>query len=475
MGIPYSGGPNVYTEFLSYGRDVLIDNWADALVDAGWAKVAYPAYGIWRPTGNPSNGNTVTIDSLVYTFRTSINNATEREVLIGADKAETMLHLSQCINDSGVGKGTEYSSATTAHPTCTAGVPTATTLTVSVVAGGGASNLVALDNSGTGNWDWAIARCGGWMMTSAKTPQGLRMKFLINWDSGGSVSWVSFQAMDTAESTPLQPLAGSSNFLACTVSPGQTCKLIAGPYQFALFSPGSTDWACDVEAGVPYLYPYLTAPVILGASNESPIILEFATPHGRLNGDQVFNAECEGNTAANGLWTITYIDTTHYSLDDSVGNGTYVANSGRSGALGKTISRCIWVAVRGSGAAQTGLRSYMTAPDNTAHGGVLACVNDQAFLNTSARSLELNPPMKDWYGGRGVITEAQLALQTSSGGPLELVGALWDAFVTNKQYTLDLEAGPYDGHTWHNFTSPAMTLNLSSALYQGSLFFMIPS
>jgi hypothetical protein len=62
---------------------------------------------------------------------------------------------------------------------------------------------------------------------------------------------------------------------------------------------------------------------IASSTNASPIVVTTAAPHGfsALGGDTV---EVEGhlvNTAANGLWQITWVDTTHFSLNGSTGNG----------------------------------------------------------------------------------------------------------------------------------------------------------
>lgn len=68
---------------------------------------------------NPADGDTVTIGTSIYTFRTAINNANVGEVLIGAKVDDSFFNLTQAIN-GGSGSGTLYSSATTANPSVTA-------------------------------------------------------------------------------------------------------------------------------------------------------------------------------------------------------------------------------------------------------------------------------------------------------------------------------------------------------------------
>jgi hypothetical protein len=63
---------------------------------------------------------------------------------------------------------------------------------------------------------------------------------------------------------------------------------------------------------------------ILGASDESPIIIETDSDPGYITAQSVVVDGVLGNTAANGLWnSITKIDSTHYSLDGSTGSGEY--------------------------------------------------------------------------------------------------------------------------------------------------------
>jgi len=69
---------------------------------------------------------------------------------------------------------------------------------------------------------------------------------------------------------------------------------------------------------------------ISGASNATPIVIT-STAHGRSSGDVVLIKDVAGNTAANGIWTVTKINDNSYSLNSSTGNGTYT--SGGTGYL----------------------------------------------------------------------------------------------------------------------------------------------
>lgn len=65
----------------------------------------------------------------------------------------------------------------------------------------------------------------------------------------------------------------------------------------------------------------LARPVI-GATNATPIWVT-AKGHGLATGNQVTVSEVEGNTAANGIWTVAVVDADSFFLNGSAGNGNY--------------------------------------------------------------------------------------------------------------------------------------------------------
>jgi hypothetical protein len=88
----------------------------------GYNQRAHVTWQFNSPTSVPSNGATITVDGQTYTFATSINNSLANQILIGPTPVgNTVVNAVHAINDDGVGKGTLYSSATTAHPTFSAG------------------------------------------------------------------------------------------------------------------------------------------------------------------------------------------------------------------------------------------------------------------------------------------------------------------------------------------------------------------
>lgn len=93
----------------------------------------------------PSDGDTVTIRGVTYTFRTALSSpAQKNEVLIGVSAAVALDNLKIAINASGGTEGVEYSVGTTAHPYVTAETNTNTTQVVQAKDYGTYANKFAL-------------------------------------------------------------------------------------------------------------------------------------------------------------------------------------------------------------------------------------------------------------------------------------------------------------------------------------------
>ncbi len=88
---------------------------------------------------------------------------------------------------------------------------------------------------------------------------------------------------------------------------------------------------------------YVAQPAVnvAGATNATPIVVATAAPHGiTLPTEHVVIAGVAGNTAANGTWIATPVDTTHFSLSTMGPDGTVTPVAG-SGAYtsGGTVSQ----------------------------------------------------------------------------------------------------------------------------------------
>lgn len=90
---------------------------------------------------------------------------------------------------------------------------------------------------------------------------------------------------------------------------------------------GGEVWAARYPSGIGVLtdtgFGTEAQATITGATNATPIVIT-AEGHGYRSGDPIRISGILGNTAANGGWFITVIDADTFSLNGSVGNGTFV-------------------------------------------------------------------------------------------------------------------------------------------------------
>jgi hypothetical protein len=113
---------------------------------------ARKAYAFLRiPSGNFADGETVTIGSKTYTFKTTLAN-TDGYVKIGADGPESLLHLAAAINLWG-GAGTDYAAATSAHGSVEAYEQTSIMMKCRALAAGASGNSISVAETST-NASW---------------------------------------------------------------------------------------------------------------------------------------------------------------------------------------------------------------------------------------------------------------------------------------------------------------------------------
>lgn len=131
------------------------------VMENNWSAFADKATGTLTLTGVPSNTQTVTIDSKVYTWQTSLTNV-DGNVLIGANAAACVTNLVNAIN-TGSGSGTTYAAATTDHPTCTAADGTGDTVVVSSIRRGTSGNSIATtETMSNASWGGVTLSGGDW-------------------------------------------------------------------------------------------------------------------------------------------------------------------------------------------------------------------------------------------------------------------------------------------------------------------------
>jgi len=117
----------------------------------------YAAAAILTLSDNPADTETVTIEGVVYTFKTVLASAFD--VLIGADEEESLANLMAAINED-AGAGTLYGTGTTAHPDVySTGLPSPQVKVIARTAGT-AGNALTVSETLDGSWDNATLTGG---------------------------------------------------------------------------------------------------------------------------------------------------------------------------------------------------------------------------------------------------------------------------------------------------------------------------
>lgn len=123
----------------------------------------YSAYiaasGLLTASSIVSDGETVTVDGVIYTFKTTLTGAAF-EVLIGVSTATALANLKSAMNLTGT-IGTDYGTGTTKHPTTGGGTLTSTTLVLNANTVGTAGNSITTTETGANLSFGAVTLSGG--------------------------------------------------------------------------------------------------------------------------------------------------------------------------------------------------------------------------------------------------------------------------------------------------------------------------
>lgn len=137
-------------------------------------------------TGQPGDGETVTIGPLTYTFQTSLNNAVAYNVKIGASATASITNLVAAINGS-AGGGTTYSTPTLASLFVTGTVATGSTATIDYAGayGGALNNGVVTTTDVTGGSFTGATLAGGTSTVELAAGDSLGIKTTGTWALAG--------------------------------------------------------------------------------------------------------------------------------------------------------------------------------------------------------------------------------------------------------------------------------------------------
>jgi hypothetical protein len=161
-------------------------------VDTVWNTTGVKATGTLTTTDAPSDTNTVTIGTTVYTFVDALSTGptVPYEVLIGTETVSNA-NLAAAIN-GGAGIGTTYSTGTEAHPDVTATSTAHTVVITANVSGTAANSIATTETHANGSW-------GGVVMSGGVAPADT---FTVKI---GNETYLTATSVDAAARTVLVP------------------------------------------------------------------------------------------------------------------------------------------------------------------------------------------------------------------------------------------------------------------------------
>lgn len=135
------------------------------------------AQGTLTMDTNPTNADTMTVDTKVYTFKTTLTGA-DGEVKIGANVAATQASLVAAFNLTGT-PGTDYGASMTYHPTVSIAAFATNDAVLTAKTGGTAGNSIATTETFTAGTNVFDAATLG-TTTAGAVPTTLELAAVIN-------------------------------------------------------------------------------------------------------------------------------------------------------------------------------------------------------------------------------------------------------------------------------------------------------
>ena len=188
-------------------------------------------------------------------------------------------------------------------------------------------------------------------------PTESEFAFLVS--NASTFNWINPAALPTAAVSASPYLAFERLLRALQIDrrqPARGCRL------FDLFSQWTTPGQLPADVptaigksfavtGATHLLPVAISgasgpSTVISASNTSPIVLTTAAPHGLQSGMQVIISGVQGNTTANGVFTISALGATLLALNGSTGNGAWTT--------GGTVTSNILITTATAHSLQTG-------------------------------------------------------------------------------------------------------------------------
>lgn len=452
----------------------------DQLVNAGWTATNVGASQIGTFTGTAGNNQTVTIDGVVYTFKTTLT-PTAYEVLIGANAAASANNLARAINDSGTA-GTHYGTGTAAHPTVTASDNGAGVITLTAATAGTAGNGIVLAETIT-NFTWAAANLwgGGFNLVSANDhPCKYRVMLYIR-----ATGATTFQYRVSPEFT-----TQNADYAWLTVSAGRSYLIRATPYDVWILRPATQEFFYAGALWNPEEWAPKTVTAITAGSTTTLSI----TAHGFNTGDQVTLSQFAGDAnwiALNGRsFACTVVDANTITIPiDTTSYATGTAGfAGNKYQIGLSLLACGSLSNAGGTNGGTFRTNLAHSDGFNAFGRCWTAFNESfatsaGFSNTggNVRILPIATSTATTFGMPVGLTNhfmyipAMISHGITNHGNSNgnFVGCMWNAvaWLGTQAVTNDLDQIPLDGRFFYNITdrsgSPTRWAN-------GCLFIEVP-
>jgi hypothetical protein len=456
MGIPVPDvGKIFYTQFSAQSTDSIILGLSNALEECGWSEQLMPATAVLVVNAVPANGDTITVGSITYTFVSgaNFNNAKRNQInLENATVDLIVTRIFEIVNAGLTGAGTDYSSATILpNPQFTAQFRDFAN-TLEFIATSLGTQTPNLSVTGTSMGFQQITSGGGTgggggsqLMTTAQTPQGLAGGIFMDGQSGYVRIRMGTAAAGAMSAGTLDLDRAPGVF---SIATGNRVQEFCGcAHQFFTWVRGdSNSPGCVVAGGVPYIRPYHTATFIRAVFPGTPITVQTTTPHGFVNGQQVFISDVLGTSAANGVWSVTVLNAYSFTLNGSGNFQPYVW--GGMVATTTQIARCMWMSGTSVGSNFSTFRNSLGPGVGTGN-NFFGCVNQfywSTWNNPTGLMLEIpkipntetnNGIAKNW-GQIADAVEANLGwCLCNPNSALLKYGQLWGAFVEEDPIPMD--------------------------------------
>lgn len=211
-------------------------------------------------TVNPTDGETVTLGTQTYTFKTALT-PTADEVLIGADIDESLENLALATVASGEGAGTKYAAATVANTSAYGEQTTAGVMLATAIAAGTAGNAIATTET-LANGSWTSTTLAGGTANALNgivTPDDVAIVslaviagyVLLVAAGGDKVYWI--EPTTDEFGAPDLPVINPLNFLSAEQIPDQIIEVRVIGDEIWFFGVQSTEvWYVSGSSGVPF-------------------------------------------------------------------------------------------------------------------------------------------------------------------------------------------------------------------------------